>query len=178
MHKPKLFPLFALMCMLQSAMPLGAQSLAGVAAAETARRKAQTRPAKVYTNDDLSGTLQGSGTSSAPAPASPTPAAAAKTDAVDEKKTEAYWKGRVTALQQSLVRIKVLIEAMQSRINALNAQALSADDPGRQATLQADLTTAASEMARLKQESEKQNKDLIAIQEEARKANIPPGWLR
>ena len=67
---------------------------------------------------------------------------------------------------------------MQSRINALNAQALSADDPGRQATLQADLTTAASEMARLKQESEKQNKDLVAIQEEARKANIPPGWLR
>jgi hypothetical protein len=34
------------------------------------------------------------------------------------------------------------------------------------------------ELERLKQETDKQNKDLVAIQEEARRANIPPGWLR
>ena len=96
----------------------------------------------------------------------------------DEKKTEAYWRSRSTAVQQSLARTKVLLEAMQSRINALNAEALAADDPGRQAALHADLTTATGEMARLKQESEKLNKDFAAIQDEARRANVPPGWLR
>jgi hypothetical protein len=182
----------ALTSMLPSAVPLAAQSLADVAAAEATRRKAQKGPSKVYTNDDLSGTMPGSDASSAPGASSPAPnagavkqaepatapASAARADAVDEKKTEAYWRARVTAIQQSLGRTKVLIEAMQSRLNALNAEALSADDPGKQAALQADLTTAVSEMARLKQESETQNKDLATVQEEARRANIPPGWLR
>ncbi len=198
MHKQLLRPFFALMLVVPSAVPLAAQSLADVAAAEASRRKAQTVKGKVYTNENLSGTMIEAATLSAPAPQAPasapgarptpaatpapaaasSPAAPAKAEAVDEKKTEAYWKGRVAGLQQSLARSKVLIEAMQSRINALNAEALGADDPGRYATLQASLTTAVSEMGRLKEEAEKQNKDLAAVQEEARRANIPPGWLR
>ena len=170
-----------------------AQSLADVAKAEAARRKAQRAPTKTYTNETLSGTLQGADVSSPPAPpdaagngapAKPAAASSAAPDAnpnaaaPDEKKTEAYWKSRVTALQQSLARNKVLTEAMQSRINALNAEALAVDDPGRHATLQTNLTASAAELQRLKQEGDKQNKDLLAVQEEARRANIPPGWLR
>ncbi len=170
-----------------------AQSLADVAKAEAVRRKSQTKPSKMYTNESLAETLQGSDVSSAPAPSdqaarpavakpatapASTATPAAKIDAPDEKSTEAYWKSRVTALQQSLARHKVLTEAMQSRINALHAEGLSADDPGRHAAIQASLTTAVGELQRLKQETDKQNKDLAAIQEEARRANIPPGWLR
>jgi hypothetical protein len=180
-----------------------AQSLADVAAAEAKRRKTQTRPTKVYTNDDLGGTLQTPAGSPVTAAAEPSTGAASATaanggkpadaatpprdeasadsnraQAVDEKKTEAYWKSRASAIQQSLARQKVLMEAMQSRINALNAEALSVDDPGRHAMLQTNLTTAVGEMERLKQETEKLNKDWTATQEEARRANIPPGWLR
>ena len=157
-----------------------AQSLADVAAAEAKRRKAQTRPTKVYTNDNLAGTVE-EPASSTPAmePAQPKSAAEpAKPEAVDEKKTEAYWKNRASTIQQNLARHKVLMEAMQSRINALNAEALGADDPARHSMLQANLTTAVGEMERLKQESEKLDKDWAATQEEARRANIPPGWLR
>jgi hypothetical protein len=170
-----------------------AQSLADVAKAEAARRKKQTAPTKTYTNENLSGTLLGSDVSAAPAPAggagngaparpaatgTATPDAKPQAEAADEKKTEGYWKSRVTTLQQSLARNKVLTEAMQSRINALNAEALAADDPGRQATLQSNLTAAVNELQRLKLEGDRQNKDLLALQEEARRANIPPGWLR
>ena len=183
MHNKHLLSVLAFTFVLPLAAPVRAQSLADVAAAEAARRKMQTAPAKVYTNDNLSGTMQEAASLSAPAPApalaTPQPSTGTvKPEAVDEKKTEAYWKGRSTTIQQSLARTKVLIEAMQSRINALNAEALSADDPARQAALQTDLTTAVSEMARLKQESEKLNKDLAAMHDEARRANIPPGWLR
>jgi hypothetical protein len=169
--------------------------LADVAAAEARRRKAQTRPTKVYTNDNLTGTVEEPAGSTAaagsvqPQTAAGTPnspaangaksaAEPAKPEAVDEKKTEAYWKNRASTIQQSLARHKVLMEAMQSRINALNAEALGADDPGRHSTLQTNLTTATGELDRLKQETEKLNKDWAATQEEARRANVPPGWLR
>ena len=169
-----------------------AQSLADVAAAEAARRQAQTTPAKVYTNDDLGSQQGGSPAPAAAASVARAPEGSGKPaasiskpgttanpgEAVDETKTEKYWRGRITPIQQSLARNKVLLEAMQSRINALNAQALSTDSPGQRAALQADLTTAVGEKGRLEQESQKQNKELIAIQEEARRANIPPGWLR
>jgi hypothetical protein len=171
-----------------------AQSLADVAAAEARRRKAQTRPTKVYTNDDLTGTAQepaeaasavaGAADTAKTATASPAaanggkPADTAKPEQADEKKTESYWRNRVTTIEQSLARHKVLTDAMQSRINALNVEALSVDDPGRHAMLQSNLTTAVGEMERLKAETDKLNKDLAATREEARRANIPPGWLR
>jgi len=175
------------------ATPIGAraQSLADVAASEAARRKAQTAPSKVYTNDTLAGfdantiaDVQAAADTAASKDAnkSATDATASgatdKTQPKDEKKTEAYWKTRATTLQQNLARNKVLIEAMQSRINALHAEALGADLPGRQATLQSNLATATGEMERLKQENEKQEKELAGLHEEARRANIPPGWLR
>ena len=169
---------------------LYAQSLATVAAAEASRRKTQKATAKVYTNDTLAGT-QSADVQPAPATSDADKTAAAKSTAassatgagakpapVDEKTTEAYWKGRATSIQQSLARNKVLMQAMQSRINALYAEALSADDPGKHAAAQANLTTAVNELERLKQETDTQNKDLLALQEEARRANIPPGWLR
>ena len=181
---------FTLIATLAMPFTVRAQSLADVAKAEAARRKRQTAPTKTYTNETM-GAPQGTDVSTAPSPAvsdnatakpaaagTATPDAKPKGDAADEKNTEAYWKSRVTTLQQGLARNKVLTEAMQSRINALNAEALAADDPGRHATLQANLAAAVSELQRLKQDAEKQNKDLVALQEEARRANIPPGWLR
>ena len=41
-----------------------------------------------------------------------------------------------------------------------------------------DLATATGEMDRLKKDNEKQEKELAGLHEEARRANIPPGWLR
>ena len=155
-----------------------AQSLADVAAVEAARRKTVTASSKVYTNDSLAPGSQQS-TVPAPTPATSKPETPSKADpAAEDAKNEKYWRGRITAVLQGIARNKVLSEAMQSRINALNAEALSVDDPGQRAIVQSNLTKAAGEMQRLTLESEKYNKDLIGIQEEARRANVPPGWLR
>jgi hypothetical protein len=169
------------------------QSLADVAAAEAARRKSVTRPSKLYTNDSLSGDAQqGAASAAMPATTAPSSAAAstskpdpAKPDPgktepgkTDETKTQAYWKSRMAAAQSSAARNQVLTDAMQSRINSLRADALNTDEPGQRAIVQANLDTAMGEMERLKQEAEKHNKDLAAIQDEARRANVSPGWLR
>jgi hypothetical protein len=169
-----------------SAMP---QSLAEVARMEEARRKTVRGTAKVYTNDDLVHSRDASATS-APAPADPAAAAAvppatavppapatkpaASTDAKDEK----YWRSRVAAAQQSTSRNKVLLAALEARVNGLNTDFVNMDDPFQRNVIQENLKTAMAELERVKQDVANGTKALTAIEDEARKANVPPGWLR
>jgi len=158
-----------------------AQSLADVARAEEARRKTIKPGAKVYTNEDLGGTLP---TSAAPVDAAPAPAGA-KADAkpedqkaVDPAKTEKYWKDRASTIQVTLSRLKLLLDALQTQVSGLNAEFLSTDDPGHRALLEPRIQRATGELQRVQQDIEKQTKAAADLQEEARKSNIPAGWVR
>lgn len=162
---------------------VSAQSLADVARAEAARRKSVKPGAKVYTNEDLSGIPATSAAPSQPVtPAAAKPAdPAAKPEAekpVDPAKTQQYWRDRATAIQQSLSRNKLLLEALQSQVNGMNAQFVSTDDPGQRDLLQARLQRATGELQRVQQDIEKQTKAAADLQEEARKAGVPAGWVR
>ena len=162
-----------------------AQSLAEVAKAEEARRRTVKSVGKVYTNEDLSGTPATSAAPSQPAAASINAAKAgdpaAKPDEqkpVDPTKTEKYWKDRAAAIQQSLSRNKLLLDALQSQVNGLNAQILTTDDPGQRGLLDARLQRAASELQRVQQDIEKQTRAAADLQDEARKSGVPAGWIR
>lgn len=170
--------LAALVC----ANPLFAQSLADVARAEEARRKSVKSTGKVYTNDDLKGGREAPPTPP-PAPASTAPAAKPedekpKTEDTAPPKDEKYWRGRMVGLRSAIARNKVLADALQSRVNALNTDFANMDDPIKRAAIEQNRRTALAEMDRVKQETEKLNKDVVALEEEARKASVPPGWLR
>jgi hypothetical protein len=169
---------------------LAGQSLADVAKAEEARRKTVKSPAKVYTNDDLKTgdqTTEPAPTQAAapaqpgatPAP-KPDPAAAAKEKPApeDPKKTEKYWRDRINAAEQSVARNKVLLDALQSRVNALSTDFVNTDDPAQRAVVEKNRRAALAEMENVKSDIDKQTKEIANIQEEARKANVPPGWLR
>ena len=164
---------------------VSAQSLADVAKAEEARRKTVRAGAKVYTNDDLHRTPATSAAPSTPTAASTgaaTPgSAAAKPEEqkpVDPSKTEKFWKDRAAAIQQTLSRNKLLVEALQSQVNGLNAEYLNTDDPGQRELLQARIQRAAGELQRVQQDTDKQTKAAADLQEEARKTGIPAGWVR
>jgi hypothetical protein len=160
---------------------VSAQSLADVAKAEEARRKTVKTGTKVYTNDDLGRTP-----ATSPAPSQPVPAAkpaepAAKPGEekpVDPTKTQAYWKERAAALQQSLSRNKLLLDALQSQVNGLNAEFMNTDDPGQRDLMQARIQRATGELQRVQQDIDKQTKAATDLQEEARKAGVPAGWVR
>jgi|SRR5687768_3399259 len=163
---------------------LSAQSLADVATAEAARRKTVKTTGKVYTNEDLGNTPA---TSPAPDTAPATPAAAKPADPaakpdekkpVDPAKTEKYWKDRASTIQQSLSRNKLLLEALQTQVNGMNAEFMNTDDPGQRELLQARLQRASGELQRVQQDIEKQTKAAADLQEEARKSGIPAGWVR
>lgn len=159
-----------------------AQSLADVARAEEARRKTVKPGAKIYTNEDLGGTLPASAPPADAASASSSAkAAGAKPEeqkAVDPTKTEKYWKDRASAIQETLSRLKLLQDALQTQVSGLNAEYLSMDDPGHRGLLETRMHRATLELQRVQQDIEKQTKAAADLQEEARKAGIPAGWVR
>jgi hypothetical protein len=54
----------------------------------------------------------------------------------------------------------------------------SRDDPAQKTTIGADRQKALAELDRVRQEIQQHQKAITDIQEEARKANVPAGWVR
>ena len=175
------------LCVGGAAPPLGAQSLGDVSKQEEERRKDVKQPAKVYTNKDLAAPPQtfatppADATKTAPGAAAATPPAAAddkSKDAPKDVKDQKYWSARKKELDAKLERDKVLADAMQSRINALTADFAARSDPAQRAGIERDRQRAVAELTGLQKAIKDGQKALADFDEEARKANVPPGWLR
>ena len=167
-----------------------AQSLAGVAKAEEARRKQQPKPAKVYTNQDLKRDPTTPTPAAAPAPPTasapagmPAPADA-PAPAVEPAappaaaRDQAYWRGRMTAAREQLDRSETFAAALQSRIDALTLDFVNRDDPAQRSVIEQNRLKALAELERVQREIASQTKAITAIEDEARKAGVPAGWLR
>jgi hypothetical protein len=179
------------------AMPAGSAlaqtpSLGEVARKEAERRKALPPSGKVYTNKDLPPSAQkpapssGAGTETT-IPLDPVAAATgdkpadAKAEADGKpgaEKNEGWWAARMTAAREAVRRNAMFAEALQTRINSLNRDFTSRDNPAQRAQIGQDRAEALSELARVKQDVEKGKQAIADIEEEARKASVPPGWLR
>jgi hypothetical protein len=167
---------------------VSAQGLGEVARAEEERRKTVKSAGKVYTNDRLRpdpttpsqpAPLPQSSTSPAPAPADPAPKAGdAGQGARPAAKDEATWRDRIKVARENLERTKIMADALQSRINALNADFTARDDPAQRGVIASNLQRALGELDRTKKEIETQNKAIAQIQDEGRRAGVPAGWLR
>lgn len=98
--------------------------------------------------------------------------------APEERHDEKWWRARIAAARSSLERDQVLADGMQSRINALQTDVVFRDDPVQQAELRRQLGKALGELERLKTQIEADQKAIVDIQEEARRKDVPPGWIR
>ncbi len=171
-----------------------AQSLADVARAEASRRKAQEQEAKVYTNDDLKSDFTRpagpatpatpdaapaagkSGTTAPPAGGAAAPATSAAP--ASQQRDQAYWSGRMTEARSQLERSRTFATALQSRIDALMTDFVNRDNPVERAAIEQDRIKALAELDRVKKEIEAQTKAIADIEDEARRAGVPSGWLR
>ena len=158
--------------------------LAEVAKKEQERRKTLKTPPKVITAKDLPKT---SAPPPAPAPASGAPAgpggaepaaAAPEQKPGEPERDETWWRTRMGQLREALRRDEAFLEALQSRVNALSTDFVNRDDPFQRAKIAEDRQKALSEMERVKTEIEQLKKQIEDLEEEARKAGVPPGWLR
>jgi hypothetical protein len=167
--------------------PVQAQSLGDVAKQEEERRKDVKPSAKVYTNRDLGGSSvasQPETTKPSAEPAAPSSTAdKAKDDSKDSAKDggakdQKFWSSRKKDLQAKLERDRVLADAMQTRVNALTADFAARSDPAQRAVIDADRKRALTELDALQKNIKDDQKALADLDEEARKASVPPGWLR
>ena len=163
-----------------------AQSLGDLAKKEQARRKAAPPAAKTYNNDDLKKLPPMADTVSPPAEkptkvddaVKPADAKADAPAAADPAKDEKYWRARLSAAREEIRRNEMFREALQTRINALSADFASRDDPFQRGKIADDRQKALAEMARVSLEIERSTKQIADIEEEARRAGVPPGWHR
>jgi hypothetical protein len=188
----------AVVILLVSAATLAhAQSLADVARSEEARRKKVQKTSKVYTNDDLRAdftaptppsappaSMIGGGepsSSHAPPPSSGQSAAAAPAAAeaaAGGQRDQAFWSARINAARSGVERNRMFADALQSRINALTTDFVNRDDPAQRSVIEQDRLKALAELERVRKEIDDGNKAIAAIEDEARRAGVPPGWLR
>ena len=173
-----------------------AQSLGDVAKKEEQRRKT-VKSGKVYTNDELkrdptpsvpasasTGTTSTPSASSTPAPA---PASSgnnagkddsANKDGSADKSDEKTWRKRITNARESLQRSQAFADALQSQLNALSTDFVNRDDPIQRQQIAKQRDGVVAELDRVKKEVAAQTKAISDIQEEARRANVPAGWVR
>jgi hypothetical protein len=177
-----------------AARPARAQTLADVARKEAERRKEVKEPPKTFTNDDL----QPAG----PASSAPSAATADKDKSKDGKdadvkggdaakdkgtnaakdagaaKDQTYWGAKMKTLTDRLDQDHVLADAMQTRVNALTTDFVNRDDPAQRNVIGENKQKALDELARLQKAIVDDTKAIADLEEEARRAGVPPGWLR
>jgi hypothetical protein len=195
-----------LLCVLATIPGLSAQ-LGSVAKKEAERRKTAPS-GKVYTNDSLSPAPEPSsapatsGSDAAPAASSSSdtdksatdksttdksaadttdkaaPSKQVSADPAERKKEEAEWRERIKNEREALERAKSYADALQTKINSLNTDFVNRDDPVQRAAIAAERDKSLAEMDRLKKEIAEHTKKIAAIQQDARRAGAPPGWVR
>jgi prefoldin subunit 5 len=177
---------------------VSAQTLADVARKESERRQTVPGGSKSYTNTDLkpvpgAPAADGAGAADPADATKPEPANAdanadpAKTPAADttkepagdvEVKDQAYWSKRMADLKEQLERDQTYLDALQARVDSLTADFVNRDDPAQRGQIASDRQKALAEIDRLKKAIEQGKTAIPELEEEARRAGVPAGWLR
>jgi hypothetical protein len=163
-----------------------AQSLGEVARKEEERRKTIKSSGKVYTNDKLKpapqpsappagSTGQASTTSPSAGSTSPEPA---PSDTASTKGDESTWRKRIADAREALQRSQTFADALQNQLNSLATDFVNRDDPVQRSAIAVNRDKVAVELERVKKEVAAQTKAISDIQEEARRAGVPVGWVR
>ena len=170
------------------AAPAWGQTLGKAARDADAKRKTTSTSGKVYTNGDLRGDPSSPSQPAAPT-TSPTTAATPPSQSgvapADEKakdgqpaKDEAYWRQRIKAERDALSRAETFSAALQSQINGLKAEYAACAGPPQCSEISGKRQKSAAELERVKKEIGERTKAVAGIQEEARRAGVPAGWVR
>jgi hypothetical protein len=156
-----------------------AQSLADVARKEEARRQKIAKPSKVYKDEDVQ--KYGPLTASAQAKAATVTALDANGKPVGQQAAaeglpsdEAGWRARLQNARDGIDRDRLLLSALEQQ--ARSAARRSGTPEGEQPA--DDGSARAAEIKRLKTEMDAYRATLANAEEDARKAGVPPGWVR
>jgi hypothetical protein len=155
-------------------------SLGDLARREALRRQMTPPSAHTLVTDDLPPGPVGPvsvpvSTSSTDDAAKPAGAAGAADEKVGDEK---FWRDRMSQAHQALDRDRLLLDAVQGRINSLTTDFVNRDDPAKRAQVESDRQKALAEFDRLKKQITADEQGIADIQKEARQKGVPAGWIR
>ncbi len=170
-----------------------AQSLVEVARQERLRREALARragpdtpPPRVYTDADLvySGRLtmrvdedgpDAAAESGAAGTQSANPTAPPEAGGAGD---EERWRNRMAEARRALEQVERRADELQTRVNRLWADFTARDDPAQRAALEQERQAALAELEETEAEADELARAITGLRDEARRAGVPPGWLR
>ncbi len=94
------------------------------------------------------------------------------------KKKREWWISRKRKLEEKIASLKRKIQELQQKVNSLSTNFLIEQRPIAQQKVKSALEKAKGQLEAAKRELAQAKKALDKLYEEARKAGIPPGWLR
>ena len=93
-------------------------------------------------------------------------------------KDETWWRARMTQARAALDRDRILFAALENRVSTLTRDVVNRDDPAQRAVLAAERIRALEELELMRKQIVADTDAIAAIEEEARRAGVPPGWIR
>ena len=84
----------------------------------------------------------------------------------------------MTAARSELQRSQAFHDALQAQVQGLYTEFIATDDPAQRAVVEKKRLAALAEQDRVKSEITRLTKAISDIEDEARRANVPAGWLR
>jgi hypothetical protein len=168
---------------LLAVLPAETQDLAELARKEKERRAKVANPTKVLVEEDAKADASGNKpgaltTMPEPSPGSPRPAAVAAPDA-----QKAGWKARSAEARSAIQRAQDALAAAEREVEAYGSDravlsAKEAQDPMRLQKREATLRDLIAKANLQREALANAKKAQVALEEEARRSGIPPGWLR
>jgi len=156
--------------------------LADVAQREAFRRLATQKSQATLTNLGLPQEPVPPAAVSMGAPPAPDPAAKAADAAPDAKpdpkRDEGWWRAKMAEHRAAAEKDQMAADALQTRINRLQADSVNIDDPLKQTRARMELVTAIDQLDKMKTQVDADRRAISALQEEARRLSVPAGWIR
>lgn len=94
------------------------------------------------------------------------------------RRTPEYWQQLKRGLDESITELESRIRENDSRLNLLHTQYLNQDLPLEKQRIKTELDELRSRNEQEKERLKQLRSELEALLERARKAGVPPGWLR
>lgn len=100
----------------------------------------------------------------------------------EEQDREREWRERFAARRQEIASVEAKVKELEAKLAALN---LDADpnapdlmDPNRLQKREAAIQAATADLEKAREEVARLRRELSALEDEARRAHVPPGWTR
>jgi len=167
----------------QSAAPAPAQqdSLAEAARRTREQKKEATKPAKVFTNDNLpaEGGVNTVGTAPAEEAGAETPAAGEEKPAQAGASDEKMWRNKFAALHQKLDKDKADLEVFQRELGVLDVQYYPDPVKGmQQSVTRSDINDQTAKIEAKKKEIQSDEQAIADAEDALRKSGGDSGWAR